>query len=938
MNRLTRLRANQPTIHPHHWIIFWTLAGFGLRVQQLSFQPLWGDEGWSFYFTMQPVSQLLALTAVDIHPPLYYLLLKGWLGVTGSGPETARLFSVAAGTLLIPLLGVLGRRLFEPRVGAAAAAVAALMPLAVYYSQEVRMYGLVTLLAAGSVYLFCRAETGAGLKWRLGYVVATAAALYTMYYAVFVPVFQFLYILLARRQSKNWRLAKRLWLPVAAGLLYLPWGVYAGPRLVNYVQNKRAVEGYAPLDFARFFSDHLAAFSVGHLAPILQPYIWAAAPFVAAAVLGGAAVFFLGRSRRFRPAVYLYLYLFLPLVLGYVINRVYPFTPPYYERTLLLAAPAYWLFIAAGLVWLWDRQYLLVGTVVMAMLLVSAVSLVGFYTRSRYPRQDYRPLLAQIAARATPNDTLLASYQWQLGFYQAYLPLPRPRFFQVPGWGQGWAGSAGQTQRAADLANILAQSPRLWFPAHQALGHMWEDEAETTINGLGYPALLEWYGPQTKLILARGARGSFTKIGRANFDNRLSLLAANVGNNGYQAGRDIVPVELTWQKQGSLGSEHRVSLRLADALGRTWATRDSHPRAGQVFFTDLANGDTLVDRHGLLIPAGTPPGRYRLLLSIRRVSDAHPLDLLDSGGQPMGAELLLNEIEVIPPSPPVGAAALPVQVATNAVFNSSVRLVGYSLGREPFKAGESLPLSLFWQSLASRPPVQTVQVQLLDAAGEAAVLYRQSPLWPADRWQNGSLLHDRHDVPLPPTLRPGNYRLVVSLLDVEQTPLPVDGRDQLALATITTIDRPHNFEPPRPIIPLDVLFGGRARLVGIDLPRASVKSGDTLPLTLHWQAAGTFNKSWTVFVHLLNQEGQIVSQQDQLPGGGRFPTTGWLPDEYLEDSYNLLIPPDTPPGREAYRLEIGLYDANDFSRLPVMEGQNITGDHLLLESWPITVE
>ena len=100
-------------------MLFFTLIGFGLRVQKLSFQPLWGDEGWSFYFALLSLPQLLTLTALDIHPPLYYILLKGWLFIFGPGPEEARFLSVLFGTALIPVVGILGQRLFEGRVGAA---------------------------------------------------------------------------------------------------------------------------------------------------------------------------------------------------------------------------------------------------------------------------------------------------------------------------------------------------------------------------------------------------------------------------------------------------------------------------------------------------------------------------------------------------------------------------------------------------------------------------------------------------------------------------------------------------------------------------------------------------------------------------------------------------------------------------------------------------
>lgn len=943
---LRRLPANQPRIHPSHWIMFFSLVGFGLRLHRLNFQPLWGDEGWSFYFAMQPVPRLLALTAIDIHPPFYYLLLKGWLSVAGYGPETARFLSILIGTLLIPVVGVLGRRLFEARVGAIAAGVVAVMPLAIYYAQEVRMYGLVTLLGAMSVYCLLRAGVLDGQlaayrnRWLMAYVVTTTAALYTMYYAAFIPLFQLLFMVITslRRRAPLLRRANA-WLVtpfVYVGLLYCPWLIYAGPRLANYIDNKQAVERYVPLDVTDFMADHLVAFSLGHLPPVLQPYRSVAILFVAVAVAGLLIAFYLSWRRALYPA----LYLFLPLGLGYVVNRFYPFTPRYFERTLLLVAPAYWLFIAAGLLWLWQRQYLVSGLVASAMLLVTSVSLIGFYSAPRYADEDYRPLLADIAARATPQDTILASYQWQLGFYQAYLPPPRPRFYSVPGWGQAWAGPAGQPRLTRDLNDIFAHSPRLWFPAYQAEGHFWEDEAEAAIVAVGYPALLQWHGPKTKLTLAAPPEPNLLEVPPANFDNQLVLLKAGLGQGHYEAGRGIVPVQLTWQKDADLDREYLVSLRLVDAAGRTWATRDSYPRAGQIRFSQVDTGDILHDRHGLLVPAGTPPGQYELRLSLRRVGDAHPLDLRDAAGQPVGVEHGLGQIDVIAPDPPVGPAALPVQVPNGAEFDRTVRLVGYSLGDGPFKAGQMLPLNLFWQSLTDNAGSLTVFVHLLDASGQPVVQHEQPPIWPATAWGRGTLLRDPHDVVLPPTLPPGDYGLVVGLVTPEQTRLKVTGDDQLLLTSVMTIDRPHVFEAPEPERPLAVTFGDRAELIGLDLATTEVKAGEPLPLTLYWQALAPFDKSWTVFVHLTDREGHIVGQQDQIPGGGQFPTTSWLPNEFLVDTYTIHVPLDTPPGDETYMLEIGLYDAaaSDFARLPVTAPSEAINDHVVLDRWPITIK
>lgn len=925
---------NTPTfvyIRPGYWVLFFTLIGFGLRLQKLDFQPLWGDEGWSIYFAVQPLPQLLALTAIDIHPPLYYILLKTWLAIAGIGAEEARFFSVMAGTLLIPVVGVLGRRLFGRRVGMVAAATTAIMPLAVYYSQEVRMYGLVTLLGAMSVYFFVRSRQLAAF-WRIGYVVVTAATLYTMYYAAFVVLFQALYIALVylRQPRRLWRSL----LPfIYVGLLYLPWVLYAAPKLIGYIQNKRAVEGYLPLTFLDFLGSHFAAFGIGHLSNNLADYIWFALAALLVAMLGAVAVI----AIKSRWALLLYLYLFVPLLLGYVINQIYPFTPRFFERTLLLAAPAYWLFIAVGIIWLWDKQYLLVGTAVIGLLLVSIVSLIDFYTEPRYPNEDYRPLLGDIAAVSTPADTILGSYQWQLGFYHAYLPPPRPKLFAVPEWGYGWAADAGNApQLADDLQAILAQSPRLWFPAYQAGGHIWEDEAEAAVARLGYPALLRWYSPQTKLTLAGAEQTPLQDISPASFEKRLTLLAGAVGGQAYQAGRDVVPVELTWRKEENLGSQHRVSLRLVDAAGRTWATRDSAPQAGQVDFTDMNIGDTLLDRHGLLTPVGAPPGRYRLLLSVRRAGDDHPLNLVDESGQPLGPELPLAEIMLIAPEPPVGAAALPVQIEINEDFEPVARLVGYSLGHGPFKAGETIPLTLFWESLGDNLGHLEVLLELQDAAGQTVVSHQQAPIWPATEWQAGSLVRDPHDIALPPTLPAGEYQLRVSLLWTEQQKIWVNGKDYIPLAAVTTIDRPHNFDAPNPDIDLDINFSDQARLTGMDMPRSKIGAGEALKLALYWQAVNPPDRSWTVFVHLTDNGGNILSQQDQIPGGGQFPTMGWLPGEYLTDSYTLHIPPTTPPGK--YVLKIGMYDANTSNRLPVVDNNRIMANHAALESWPIFIE
>jgi uncharacterized membrane protein len=201
--------------------------GFFLRTVRLDLQPLWWDEGWSVYFATADIPTMIARTAIDIHPPFYYLVLHLWTLFLGSSAVSVRFFSVAIGTLSIPMIFLVGRRLFGVRVGMMAALTMALAPFHVYYSQEVRMYALVTLLVLVSVYLFLALAEGkedassSWLQWML-YIVVTSTAMYTQYYAVFVPVFQTIFALLWLRQRRRF-VAKWLGAQVVLLLVYIPW-------------------------------------------------------------------------------------------------------------------------------------------------------------------------------------------------------------------------------------------------------------------------------------------------------------------------------------------------------------------------------------------------------------------------------------------------------------------------------------------------------------------------------------------------------------------------------------------------------------------------------------------------------------------------------------------------------------------------------------------
>ena len=153
-------------------LIVLILLGLALRLCHLDVQSLWYDEGVTAQVARLGVGELARWTADDIQPPLYYLLTGGWLRLLNpwAGPlaYVMRWLSAAAGVALIPLVWALGRRLWNERAGLLAAAMVTISPLMVYYSQEARMYALLTALTAAAALVAVRWVGAKRSGWGVG--------------------------------------------------------------------------------------------------------------------------------------------------------------------------------------------------------------------------------------------------------------------------------------------------------------------------------------------------------------------------------------------------------------------------------------------------------------------------------------------------------------------------------------------------------------------------------------------------------------------------------------------------------------------------------------------------------------------------------------------------------------------------------------------------
>jgi hypothetical protein len=290
----------------------------------------------------------------------------------------------------------------------------------------------------------------------------------------------------------------------------------------------------------------------------------------------------------------------------------------------------------------------------------------------------------------------------------------------------------------------------------------------------------------------------------------------------------------------------------------------------------------------------------------------------------------LYTLEVTPAGIALGPERLPIAKREGREMTDGLRFLGYSIDETPAAPGDTRKVSLFWQAIAQPPDDLIAFVQLLDDKGGVVAGWEAPPgaAYPTSQWTPGTLIRTQAELRIPSGMQDGRYPIIAGLYRAaDRSRVATSDRDDhLALGSLEVHDRSHAMTAPQPEHPLDVTFDETARLVGYDLGETAATPGRTLPITLHWQVLGATDRPHSVFVHLVDEAGSIRGYGDSQPGGGQYPTTGWLAGEYLVDEHTVTVAADAPPG--TYRLEVGLYDPATGKRLLTADG----ADHALLDA------
>lgn len=863
------------------------LAGVALRLFRLGAESLWYDETVSVLLAGSPLPELIRHTAGDIHPPGYYVLLRGWLVLagfptghadpSGIGLEfAAGFFSLLFGVLLIPLVYVLADRLTDRRTALVAAALIAFSPYNFWYSQEVRMYTLGAGLGVLATYALWRATTNergneaekqqssqsrshgaldAGrqssvLIWWLVYALAAAAGMYTLYYFVFLLVPLNLWALWRiadggrRMVGGESRTADGGRRSETAGSTQPPTPNLQPPTPAWLLANGLAVLLYAPwVPVAwRQATD-----------PPVPP--WRTPPDIFSALVESWNALSLGQS-----------------------------APRWLWPVLLLTLGLYGL----GIVALWRHQR--IGA---SANLKSQIS----HQRSAVSRQLSAVSYLPLATFGPLGLILLASLIIPL-YHVRYLFTYSPAFYVVAAAGLVWLLRRSLLVFGIGFGVWLAASAvsahAFWFDplwrgddhrgAVRFLQERWRPGDVVLVNaGWTYTALMTyWDGPI-------GHRGRLTAPPPEPRSDD-ALLMVTTGHLDGDPG-------LGWADPRSdffaLPGEtaHAQLSALFDRFDRIWHYR--------IY-------DTVND----------PDGRVRLWLS--------------EEGQLFEDQIFSGEANMR-----VQGYFARKTTAADPAWPTADFAPGLTLHIGPLPGqiagGEILYPVLMWEPRARLEDFAT-SVRLVGTDGTTwAQGLDERPagaLYPASRWPMDTTVRQRAALPVPPGTPPGVYFVELVVYDpATGQPWPVRNAAPattpggVRLGEVEVIRPPAGYAAGKP--PL-ARFGPLA-LIEASSAVTTIAGGGQIPVEIVWQAAEAPGEPLVVVVQLLDEHNRPAAGLEEEPTGGRYPTQTWIAGELVRDRHLLSLPADLAPG--SYRLIVGVYRAADRARLTTRVGLLGTRDY-----------
>lgn len=481
---------------------------------------LWFDESYTAYLISGDFGEIWDLTALDVHPPLFYFALKIWSMIFGSADVALRAFSLFFGALAIILLFHLVRyKTRKLSLSALSALLVAICPMFVRYGEEARMYTLVAFLVLATTFVFFvilerekastvferkrilakastvsvkaptrkapmaptkvptrKAPARKAPKWQYAiFAVLVAVGMYAHYFAAIAYLTLVIYLIYRKRFNKRW-----LFTFLGAAVLYIPWL----PSLFSQISSLSAGYWIEPVTLATIpnylaealvYKEYAAEVSGWLVLPIVGVLALTAYAFRGSREKSGLFARLLSRIKALfgereeagteRRPRFLIFAAVLPPVLLFIVSLP-PLHSMFSPRYVLYAVVALWVLFAFAIYRLWGAA----EARLLAILLAGCVIVISVFgvvnVRERPLESTMKELVATIHRSNSPAP-ILANSPWL--YYDAYVYTSEdyPVHF-VKNWTEYEYGSLAPLEHYhynvdESFEAFLAENETFWF-------------------------------------------------------------------------------------------------------------------------------------------------------------------------------------------------------------------------------------------------------------------------------------------------------------------------------------------------------------------------------------------------------------------------------------------------------------------------------------------
>lgn len=368
-------------------------------------QSLRLDESQSIWQATHTITGLLHTVALDVHVPLYHLLLHYWMLYLGDSVSVVRLLSLTFFLASIPVVYLLARQILGFRWSLVVVLLFSFSPFMNWYANEARMYTLLVLVSALNQLFFLKlAKSGRG--W-FGFTTTALIGVYTHYFFVFSLVAEGIFYLLNRSLFKPGTFKRLIAVGITVSAALLPW-LYYFHKLGSGGGTRPHLPRPSSVDFFNVYSQFLFGFQSDRI----NTFLLSAWPIAILLVLLAVR-----KNRRLSIGVrFMAAMAVLPVALAFALSL---FITPFFLSRYMVAAVAPLLIVIAWLFSQYSRRY--VPAILSGLFVITLTASFQQATSAATPvKENYRGVADYLNQVAKPQDLIVLSAPFTVYPFEYY--------------------------------------------------------------------------------------------------------------------------------------------------------------------------------------------------------------------------------------------------------------------------------------------------------------------------------------------------------------------------------------------------------------------------------------------------------------------------------------------------------------------------------------